>query len=67
MGSCLGCGHEYERHLFGGMCFHCDCKKAVYNTTEPVYLRKRDPSEQGKNGTDPGKAKPRGPQRLGNK
>ncbi|HUF52412.1 MAG TPA: hypothetical protein VMR52_01405 [Dehalococcoidia bacterium] len=35
MSVCLNCGHEYERHLFGGMCFYCDCKRAVYETKAP--------------------------------
>lgn len=67
MGSCLSCGHEYERHLFGGMCFYCDCKKAKYNTGELVFLKKRDPSEEHANGASPARKKSRGPGRLGNK
>jgi hypothetical protein len=67
MGNCLGCGHEYERHLFGGMCFYCDCKKAQYNTSELVFLRKRQPGDVSTNGSAPSKKKSRSPRRLGNK
>ena len=38
MSGCLNCGHEYERHLFGGMCFYCDCKRAVYETEAPFGI-----------------------------
>lgn len=67
MGSCLSCGHEYERHLFGGMCFYCDCKRAAYNTEQPVFLRKHEPEESTKhqNGAS-GEVKKSRP-RLGNK
>jgi hypothetical protein len=64
MGNCLTCGHEYERHLFGGMCFYCDCKKAAYNTGDPATLRKHDPASQT-NGRTPSAGK--GAPRLGNK
>ena len=62
----MSCGHEYERHLFGGMCFYCDCKKAKYNTDELVFLKKHDPEEH-ENGSSPDRKKSRGPGRLGNK
>ena len=66
MGSCQSCGHEYERHLFGGMCFYCDCKRAVYKTDQPVFLRKHDTEDNTKhqNGAS-GERKSR--PRLGNK
>jgi hypothetical protein len=69
MGNCQSCGHEYERHLFGGMCFYCDCKRAVYSTGAPVYLRPHEPEEtQSANGSKPAKArKKKTPPRLGNK
>jgi hypothetical protein len=67
MGNCLACGHEYERHVFGGMCFYCDCKKATYNTGEKVLLRKHEPEESTKheNGASENDKKPT--RRLGNK
>jgi hypothetical protein len=52
---CKACGHEYERHLFGGACFYCDCKRAVYDTS-PVGLRTAQQGEQADhaaNGADP--------------
>jgi hypothetical protein len=65
MGNCTTCGHEFERHLFGGMCFYCDCKRATFDLSAPVYLEphggKRKPS---RNGTGK-KAKQETP-RLGN-
>jgi hypothetical protein len=68
MGNCLSCGHEYERHLFGGMCFYCDCKRAAYNTGAPVYLRPHDPAEvQSRNGDEKKPRKKKAPPRLGNK
>jgi hypothetical protein len=67
MGSCKACGHEYERHLFGGMCFYCDCKKAVYSTDEPVFLTRHEPeTKRSKNGASPEEKKPRKARRLGN-
>jgi len=65
MGNCLSCGHEFERHLFGGMCFYCDCKRAVFDTETPVYLRRHDVEERNKNGSSP-ESTPKTP-RLGNK
>ncbi len=67
MGSCLSCGHEYERHLFGGMCFYCDCKKAAYNTGELVFFHPHNEEARAerKNGA-PKHAKKSAP-RLGNK
>jgi hypothetical protein len=67
MGNCLACGHEYERHVFGGMCFYCDCKRAMYNTDEKVLLRKHEPEESTKheNGASEKGKKPT--RRLGNK
>ncbi|HVP05970.1 MAG TPA: hypothetical protein VMT90_09870 [Dehalococcoidia bacterium] len=52
MGNCTTCGHEFERHLFGGMCFYCDCKRATYDLSAPYGLeprdaRKRHPSRNG--------------------
>jgi hypothetical protein len=67
MGSCKACGHEYERHLFGGMCFYCDCKKAVYSTDGPVFLTRHEPVKRGKNGAAPEEKKPKKAPRLGNK
>ncbi len=46
MGNCRACGHEYERHLFGGMCFYCDCKRATYDTENPVYLTRHDAQDK---------------------
>lgn len=67
MGTCKACDHEYERHLFGGMCFYCDCKKAVYATDGPVFLTRHDAQpKRGKNGASPDSKKPKTP-RLGNK
>lgn len=66
MGNCLSCGHEFERHLFGGMCFYCDCKKATFDTETPVYLRRHDSEEPNKNGSAPDESTPKAP-RLGNK
>jgi hypothetical protein len=68
MGSCLACGHEYERHLFGGMCFHCDCKKASYNTGELVFFspHTEESKKARKNGASPKGGKKPAP-RLGNK
>jgi hypothetical protein len=69
MGSCKDCGHEYERHLFGGMCFYCDCKRAAYETSTPVFLRPHDPAEkaeENKNGDSPPPKRSSTP-RLGNK
>jgi hypothetical protein len=48
MGGCLNCGHEYERHLFGGMCFYCDCKRAVYETKAPFGVVATDAAKNGK-------------------
>ena len=42
MNGCLNCNHPYERHLFGGMCFYCDCKRAVYETGAPFGLARRE-------------------------
>jgi len=58
MGNCLACSHELDRHLFGGMCFYCDCKRAVMETSEPVYLRPHDPKRKpSTNGTGKRKGK----------
>jgi hypothetical protein len=66
MGSCLACGHEYERHLFGGMCFYCDCKKAVYNTGELVFFSPHDEkTKERKNGSS--RTGKKSAPRLGNK
>jgi hypothetical protein len=69
MGSCLACTHELERHLFGGMCFYCDCKRAVVDTSELVLLRTRDTNEKpSPNGTGKrSKKKPKETPRLGKK
>jgi hypothetical protein len=69
MGSCLACTHELERHLFGGMCFYCDCKRAVVDTSEPVLLRRRDANEKpSPNGTGKrSRKKPKETPRLGKK
>jgi hypothetical protein len=68
MGNCIACTHELDRHLFGGMCFYCDCKRAVMDTSEPVFLtphdRKRKPSTNG-TGKRAGKKSEEAP-RLGN-
>jgi hypothetical protein len=66
MGTCKACDHEYERHLFGGMCFYCDCKKAIYSTDETVYLTRHD-TKSKKNGASPDEKRPRKAPRLGNK
>jgi hypothetical protein len=69
MGGCIACGHEYERHLFGGMCFYCDCKKAVFDTTSLVFITPHEgKSRRGRkdNGASPDKGKKSAP-RLGNK
>jgi hypothetical protein len=64
MGNCLACTHELDRHLFGGMCFYCDCKRAVMDTSGLVLLRTRDANEKpSANGT--GKRKKSGTPRLG--
>ncbi len=67
MGSCVACAHELERHLFGGMCFYCDCKRAVVDTSELVLLRTRDANEKpSPNGTGKrSKKKPKEAPRLG--
>lgn len=66
MGNCVACSHELERHLFGGMCFYCDCKHAVVDTSELVFLRPPDPKRKpSTNGTGKRKKKPETP-RLGN-
>ena len=67
MGTCLACTHELERHLFGGMCFYCDCKRAVVDTSDLVILRIRDASEKpSTNGTGKrSKKKPNEEPRLG--
>ena len=58
MGSCVACTHELERHLFGGMCFYCDCKRAVVDTSDPVFLGPHDPNEKpSANGTGKRKKK----------
>ena len=69
MGSCLACTHELERHLFGGMCFYCDCKRAVVDTSDLVLLRPRDANEKpSPNGTGKrSKKKPKETPRLGKK
>jgi hypothetical protein len=59
---CTTCGHEFERHLFGGMCFHCDCKRATFDVSAPVYLVQD--AKKRRNGTGK-KAKEETP-RLGN-
>ncbi|HEY8765845.1 MAG TPA: hypothetical protein VIP09_01060 [Dehalococcoidia bacterium] len=65
MGNCLACAHELERHLFGGMCFYCDCKRAVVDTTAGVFLGAPDTkTKPSTNGT--GKRKKSGTPRLGN-
>ena len=67
MGGCLNCGHEYERHLFGGMCFYCDCKRAVYETEAPFGLTRHEPDVRKRtNGAKPAKKnQPGTPKRLG--
>jgi hypothetical protein len=70
MGNCISCGHEFERHLFGGMCFYCDCKRAVYDTSAPVFLEPHNTGKKrraSKNGTDKDEKEPRQAPRLGNK
>jgi hypothetical protein len=62
MGGCLNCGHEYERHLFGGMCFYCDCKRAVYEIDAPFGLTRHEPAAR-QNGRKPAKKKQPGHQR----
>lgn len=49
------------------MCFYCDCKRAVMDTSEPVFLRPHDPKRKpSTNGTGKrSKKKPEAP-RLGN-
>ena len=66
---CLACGHEYERHLFGGACFYCDCKRAVYDTS-PVGFRPLKPEEKQEpsvNGAAPPERKRARKGRLGQK
>ena len=64
MTGCLNCNHPYERHLFGGMCFYCDCKRAVYETDAPYGLARQE-AAKGPNGSKPARKK-RGPaRRLG--
>ena len=65
MGNCLSCGHEYERHLFGGACFYCDCKRAVYETST-VLLRRHGVEKQEPSANGTGEKK-KGAPRLGNK
>lgn len=68
MSGCLACGHDYERHLFGGMCFYCDCKRAVYETGTPFGLTPHAPADpaKAKNGAKPAKkAKRQTTRRLG--
>ncbi|MEX1195408.1 MAG: hypothetical protein WD904_09055 [Dehalococcoidia bacterium] len=57
MSGCLACGHEYERHLFGGMCFYCDCKRAVYETEAPFGLSSARAAAEPTNGKKPTKKK----------
>jgi hypothetical protein len=65
MGSCTTCGHEFERHLFGGMCFYCDCKRATFDLSSPVYLEQHGPKgKPSRNGT--GKKSKQETPRLGN-
>jgi hypothetical protein len=65
MGNCIACSHELERHLFGGMCFYCDCKRAVIDTSAPASLRPNNSNR--KNGTSKRtKKKPEEAPRLGN-
>ncbi len=51
MGTCVACSHPLERHLFGGMCFYCDCKKAVVDTSAPVFLGQNPNARRSRNGT----------------
>jgi hypothetical protein len=70
MSGCLNCGHEYERHLFGGMCFYCDCKRAVYQTDAPFGLTRAKDAAKAVNGRKParkGAKAPGKPRRLGGK
>lgn len=67
MGNCLNCGHEYERHVFGGMCFYCDCKKAAIDIDKPVFLRPHNPKESARNKNGTGAEEKSGVPRLGNK
>ena len=64
MGNCVACSHELERHLFGGMCFYCDCKRATYDLSSPVYLEQN--SKKRRNGTGKKSAKQQETPRLGN-
>lgn len=67
MGSCTTCGHEFERHLFGGMCFYCDCKRATFDLSAPVYLEPHNGKKRAsKNGTGKKGAKQQEAPRLGN-
>lgn len=69
MGACTTCGHAYERHLFGGMCFYCDCKKATFEASSLVFITPHDgKARRGRkdNGASPEKDKKSAP-RLGNK
>jgi len=68
MGNCTTCGHEFERHLFGGMCFYCDCKRATFDLSSPVFLEPHNggkKSKDSRNGT--GKRPKQSAPRLGNK
>jgi hypothetical protein len=50
------------------MCFYCDCKRAVVDTSDPVFLGPHDPNEKpSANGTGKRpKKKSRQVPRLGN-
>jgi hypothetical protein len=67
MSGCLNCGHEYERHLFGGMCFYCDCKRAVYETEEPFGVAEQAKSRNGAKPVRKSKKKTGSQRRLGAK
>lgn len=64
MGNCTTCGHENERHLFGGMCFYCDCKRATFDLSAPVYLDQN--TKKRRNGTGKKAPKTEDAPRLGN-
>jgi hypothetical protein len=64
MGDCTTCGHEFERHLFGGMCFYCDCKRATFDLSSPVYLEQH--ARKRRNGTGKKSSKQQETPRLGN-
>jgi len=65
MSECTTCGHDTERHLFGGMCFYCDCKRATFDLSSPVYLEQNVKKRRNGAGKKASKQQEEAP-RLGN-